>query len=170
MQVQTFEANFRHSAHLRMGSMPRREERERKARQRAVMQAALDCQACGALTPAARFRYFGDRLIYEACETQNSQSRVRTVARELLAPRTICLNFVPGAGYTVQAMHLDHRTTLGPMVKVQSAETLHRLAAYLGAASPQLAELADCIRRWGQGTVQITLVQGRKNLLRLGRL
>jgi hypothetical protein len=121
--------------------MPRREERERKARQRAVMQAALDCQAWGALTPAARFRYFGDRLIYEACETQNSQSRVRTVARELLAPRTICLNFVPGAGYTVQAMHLDHRTTLGPMVKVQSAETLHRLAAYLGASPPSSRSL-----------------------------
>jgi hypothetical protein len=46
-----------------MGSMPRREERERQARERAAMQPALDCEACGALTPTARFRFFGDRLI-----------------------------------------------------------------------------------------------------------
>jgi hypothetical protein len=76
-------------------------------------------------------------------------------------------NFVPANGYTVQAMHLDCRTMLGPMVKVQSAETLHRLLAYLGATLAQLADLADCTRRWGQGTVQITLVSGRRNLLRL---
>jgi len=151
-----------------MGSLPRREERERKARQHAAIQPALDCEACGALTPATRFRYFGDRLICEACDRQNPQSRVRTVARELLAPRTICLNFVPRDGYTVQAMHLDHRTMLGPRVKIASAETLNRLVAYLGATPAQLAELADCIRRWGQGTVQITLAPSRKNLLRLG--
>jgi len=139
-----------------------------KARERAAVQPALDCEACGAFTPAARFRYFGDRVVCVACDRQNPQSRVRTVAREMLAPRMICLNFVPGAGYTVQAMHLDHRTMLGPMVNVQSAATLHRLLAYLGATPAQLAELADCIRRWGQGTVQITLAPGRKNLLRLG--
>jgi hypothetical protein len=94
---------------------------------------------------------------------------VRSVPRELPAPRTICLNFLPGDGYTVQAMHLDHRTMLGPMVKVQSAETLRRLMSYLGATRAHLAELEDCIRRWGQGTTQITLVPGRKNLLRLRR-
>jgi hypothetical protein len=152
-----------------MGSMPRREERERKARERADSQPALDCEACGALTSASNFRYFGDRIMCDACDHQNPQSRVRTVARELLAPQTICLNFVPGDGYTVQAMHLDCRTMLGPIVKVQSAATLHRLLAYLGATPAQLAEIADCIRRWGQGTVQTTLVPGRKNLLRLRR-
>jgi hypothetical protein len=85
----------------------------------------------------------------------------------LLAPRTICLNFIPCDGYTIQAMHLDRLTMLGPRVKVQSKETLRRLIAYLGATRPQLSEFEDCIRRWGQGTLQITLAPGRKNLLRL---
>jgi hypothetical protein len=49
---------------------------------------------------------------------------------------------------------------LGPMVKVRSAETVRRLVSYLGAAPAQLAEVEDCIRRWGQGTVQITLAPG----------
>jgi hypothetical protein len=44
-----------------MGSMPRKEEQERKARERAAVQPAVDCETSGALTPAARFRYFSDR-------------------------------------------------------------------------------------------------------------
>jgi hypothetical protein len=56
---------------------------------------------------------------------------------------------------------------LGPRVKVQSAGTLRRLIAYLGATHAQLAEWVNCNRRWGQGTVQLTLAPGRKNLLRL---
>jgi hypothetical protein len=98
--------------------------------------------------------------------TAEPRSRVRTVARELLAPRTICVNFGAGNAHSVQAMHLDCRTMLGH-VRVQSAETLRRLLAYLGATPEQLAEFDDCQRRWGQGAVQITLAPGRKNLLRL---
>jgi hypothetical protein len=66
--------------------MPRREERERQVGERAAMQPALDCEACGALTSGARFRYFGDRLICAACDHQNTQTRVRSIPRELLAP------------------------------------------------------------------------------------
>jgi hypothetical protein len=101
----------------------------------------LHVRMVGALTGGARFRYFGDRLICEACEHQNPQSRVRSVPRELLAPRTICINFIPGDGVDIQAMHMDHRTMLGPHIRVQSAETLRRLLAYLGATPAQLAEL-----------------------------
>jgi hypothetical protein len=68
---------------------------------------------------------------------------------------------------TVQAMDMDHRTSLGPFVRVQSADTLRRLPAYLGATPEQLANYDNCQRRWGQGTVQITLQPSRKNLLRL---
>jgi hypothetical protein len=99
-----------------MGSMPRREERERLAQERAPTQPALDCEACGALTPAFRFRYFRDRLICEACEHQNAQSRVRSVPRELLAPSTICINFIRRDGVTIQAMHIDPCTMLGPQI------------------------------------------------------
>jgi hypothetical protein len=54
--------------------MRRSEAAERRARERAVTQPVLDCEACGALTPASDFRYFGDRLICEACEYQNPQA------------------------------------------------------------------------------------------------
>jgi hypothetical protein len=103
--------------------MRRREEHERKARERVAVQFALDCEVCGALTPASRFRYFGDRLICEACEHQNPQTRVRSVSRDWLMPRTVLVNFIPGDGVDIQAMHMDHRTMLGPHVRVQRSET-----------------------------------------------
>jgi hypothetical protein len=76
---------------------------------------ALNCESCGALTPASKFRNFGDRLVCQACEHQNPQSRVRMVSREWLMPRAILLNFIPRDGYSVQAMHPDCRTMLGPL-------------------------------------------------------
>ena len=150
-----------------MGSYPRREKAEREARERAALQPALDCQTCGALTPGAHFCYCSDRLVCEACNQQNPQSRVRMVQREFLAPRDIFLNFIQRNGYTVQAMAADHRTSLGPFVPVQSAETLRRLLAYLGATTAQLADFDSAVRRWGQGTVRLTLQPCRKNLLRI---
>jgi hypothetical protein len=91
------------------------------------------------------------------------------VSREWLMPRAILLNFIPRDGYSVQAMHPDCRTMLGPYVKVQSAETLHRLLAYLGATPAQLAAFDEQRNRCGQGTAHVTLAPGRKNLLRLRR-
>jgi hypothetical protein len=150
-----------------MGSMPRREEHERKARERAAVQPALDCEACGALTPGARFRYFGDRVVCTACEHHNLQSRVRSVDREWLGHRTILVAFGNGPqGLTAQAMHPDDKSMLGPRVKIATPKTLQRLLAYLGATPAQLAEF-DNQYRWGQGTVKITLVPERRNLLRL---
>jgi hypothetical protein len=64
-------------------------------------------------------------------------------------------------------MHMDHRAILGPYVRVESAETLRLLLAYLGATPAQLAEFDSSNRLWGQGTVPVTLASGRKNLLRL---
>jgi hypothetical protein len=64
-------------------------------------------------------------------------------------------------------MDMDHRTSLGPFVRAQSAETLRRLLAYLGATPEQIANYDDSHRRWGQGTVQITLQPCRKNLLKI---
>ena len=63
-------SRLQHEA-ARMGSMSRREERKRKTRERVALQPALDCEACGALMAASRFRYYGDRIICEACEHQN---------------------------------------------------------------------------------------------------
>lgn len=82
-------------------------------------------------------------------------------------PRDIHVNFIPRDGYSVQAMDLDCRTMLGPYVRVQNAETLRRLLAYLGATHEQLADFDRSLRSWGQGTARITLQPGCKNLLRL---
>jgi hypothetical protein len=90
----------------------------------------------------------------------------RSVPREFLPHRTICVTFIHRDGVTIQAMHMDHRTMLGPNVRVQSAETLRRLLSYLGATPAQLSEFDNCNRRWGQGAVQITLAPGHRNLLR----
>ena len=150
-----------------MGSMPRREKAEREARERAALQPALDCQACGALTPGERFRYHCDQIICEACDTRNPSIRRTMVPRSWLLPRNIEVNFVPRDGYSVQAMNLDCRTILGPYVRVASKDTLRRLLAYLGATPDQLADLDQRLRNWGQGTTQITLRPGRKNLLRI---
>jgi hypothetical protein len=87
----------------------------------------------------------------------------------LLAPRTTCSNLSPRDGVSIQAMDMDHSTMLGPCLRVQSAGTLRRLLEYLGATPAQLSEFDNCHRQWRQGTVQITLVPGRKNLLRLRR-
>jgi hypothetical protein len=38
-----------------------------------------------------------------------------------------------------QTMALDHRTMLDPQLRIQSAATLRRLLAYLGATPKQLA-------------------------------
>jgi hypothetical protein len=150
-----------------MGSYPRREKAEREARARADTVPALDCQSCGALTPGERFRYYADQVVCEGCDERNPQSRRRLVPQALLQPRNILVNFVEGRSLAAQAMALDHRTMLGPQLRIKSAATLRRLLAYLGATPEQLAEFDDSHRRWGQGTVQITLQPGRKNLLRL---
>jgi hypothetical protein len=150
-----------------IGSYPRREKAEQKARERADTVPALDCQSCGALTPGERFRYYADQIVCEACDERNPQSRRRLLPRALLQPRNVCVNFVECRGLAAQAMALDHRTMLGPRLPIQSVTTLRRLLTYLGATSEQLADFDSSHRRWGQGTVQITLQPCRKNLLRI---
>jgi hypothetical protein len=56
---------------------------------------------------------------------------------------------------------------LGPQLRIQSASTLRRLLAYLGATPEQIAEFDSSHRRWGQGTVLIALHPCRKNLLKI---
>jgi hypothetical protein len=150
-----------------MGSYPRREKAEQKARERADTVPVLDCQGCGALTPGERFRYYADQIVCEACNERNPQSRRRVVPRALLQTHSVCVNFVECRGLVLQAMALDHRTMLGPQLPIQSATTLRRLLAYLGATPEQLADYDNCQRRWSQGTVQITLEPCRRNLLRI---
>ena len=131
-----------------MGSYPRRKKAVQKARERADTVPVLDCQACGALTPGERFRYYADQIVCDACDERNPQSRRRLVPRALLQPRSILVNFVAGSSLAAQAMALDHRTVLGPQLKIQRAATLRRLLTYLGATPEQLADFDHCHRRW----------------------
>ena len=126
----------------------------------------IECRACGSLTPG-EFRCFADQIVCEGCNERNPQSQRRLVPRALLQQRDICVNFVDNKGLAVQAMALDCRTMLGPQLRIQSAATLRRLLAYLGATPEQLADFDNSHRRWGQGTVTITLQPCRKNLLRI---
>jgi hypothetical protein len=86
-------------------------------------------------------------------------------ARTPGAPRHLS-KVIQRNGYTVQAM-TDDGTSLGPFVPVQSADTLRRLPAYLGATPAQVADIDCVVRRCGRGTVRFTLQPVRKNLLRL---
>ena len=117
--------------------------------------------------PASASAITATRLSVKLCDERNPQSRRRLVPRALLQPRSVCVNFVDCRGLAAQAMALDHRTMLGPQLRIQSAETMRRLLAYLGATPVQLADFDRSHRRWGQGTVQITLQPCRKNLLRI---
>jgi hypothetical protein len=96
-----------------MGPYPRREKAERKARERADSVPVPDCQALRRADTGDRFRYNCDRIICEACEEQNPQSRHGIVPRAYLRPREVQINFVsrPG-GFIVQAMPPDCRTML----------------------------------------------------------
>jgi len=53
----------------RMGSRGRRQSETR-------MVLVLDCQHCGELTPASRFRYVCEHLMCDHCGAENSQMRV----------------------------------------------------------------------------------------------
>ena len=64
-----------------------REERERKARERAAMQPALDCETCGALTPGERFRYFADQIICKACRAESAEPSALGAASASPAPQ-----------------------------------------------------------------------------------
>jgi hypothetical protein len=128
------------------------------------MQPALDC---GALTPGDRFRYFAEQLVCEACgDAHNPQARQRMVPRAWLQQRDICVNFITSKGYYVQAMDADHRTMLGPFVRVQDVGTLRRLLAYLGG-NPGPTDRVR-LRLAGMGARDgIHHPADRKNLLRL---
>jgi hypothetical protein len=122
----------------------------------------LNCQACGGLTSAARFRYVCERLICDHCGAENPLHNGRAVET-----RDIFVRFITADGCSVQAVDLNLDRTLGPRVPVTSPEVLRRLLAYLGAMPEALKEFDKCRASLGRGNVRIKLEPGRKNLLRL---
>jgi hypothetical protein len=122
----------------------------------------LNCQACGAVASAARFRYICGRPVCGHCGAENPDTRVCAVQT-----RDIFVRFITAGGCSVQAMDLDLDRPLGPCVPVTSPETLRRLLVYLGAMPEALREYDRSHQSHGKGNVRITLEPGRKNLLRL---
>jgi hypothetical protein len=61
----------------------------------------------------------------------------------------------------------DARTAISPWVHVTDQPTLMKLFRYVGANDEEIAEAEDNIHRWSRGTVHLTLIPGRKNLLRI---
>ena len=138
-----------------MGSHGRRQPETR-------MVPVLNCQACGALTSAARFRYICGRPVCDHCGAENPETSVRAVQT-----RDIFVCFITSAGCSVQVMDLNLDHPLGPRVPVTSPEVLRRLLVYLGAMPEALREYDRSHQSHGKGNVRITLEPGRKNLLRL---
>jgi hypothetical protein len=103
----------------------------------------LNCQACGALTSAARFRYVCERLLCDHSGAENPQTRVWAVQT-----RDIFIRFITADGSSVQAMDLNLDRTLGPRVPVTSPEVLRRLLAYLGGNTEALREYDRSPEPW----------------------
>jgi hypothetical protein len=71
-------------------------------------------------------------------------------------------------GVNCHALHVDCKTVLGPWVHVSGDETMVKVLRYLGAMREQVADYEDKRRRWGQGSVHISLLgANRKNLLKI---
>jgi hypothetical protein len=62
----------------------------------------LNCQACGGLTSAARFRYVCECLICDHCGAENPQTRVCAVQT-----RDIFIRFITAGACSVQAVDLN---------------------------------------------------------------
>ena len=114
------------------------------------------CNRRSIAKPVARSRPASDSVTTPTRSSARlATSRIRRAAgawcREHFSSPAACVNFLECRGLALQAMALDHRTMLGPQLRIQSADTLRRLLAYLGATPEQLTDYDNCQRRWGQG-------------------
>jgi hypothetical protein len=125
----------------------------------------LNCQACGAVTSATRFRYICGRPVCDHCGAENPETRVRAVQT-----RDIFVCFITSGGCSVQAMDLNLDCPLGPRVPITSPEVLRRLLVYLGAMPEALREYDRSHQSHGKGNVRITLEPGRKKFDALARV
>lgn len=81
-------------------------------------------------------------------------------------PLTIPLSFTR-SGTSAQGTHPDLSRAIGPWVRFESGDVLVKAITYLSANREQVEKFQDIMRRWGQGTCEITIKPTRKNLLRL---
>jgi hypothetical protein len=101
------------------------------------------------------------------CREKNPLGNLRKMPiQEVTEPCEIVVCFTRH-GKAAHALHIDCKTTLGPWITFQSAETLDRALRYLGATDEEIDAHRSQMRRCGQGSTNIRLVPNRKNLLRI---
>jgi hypothetical protein len=132
----------------------------------------LVCWKCGGRTGPNHYTLEGGGATCSLCGDRNPLGNLRRMPLDAIkATHEIVLCFGPSprvdGAVSVMALHLDCKTALSPYRDVASDETLVRLIRYLGATQEQVAQYETDRRRWGQGSVHVTLLPRRKNLLQL---
>ena len=158
-----------------MGSYPRREKAERKARERADTVPVLDC-------PVTDCRLVGIQVFQNEDFIEEGGSREsgfpavehhRYNIVHWIPVANVCndLTLLPFRAPDREFAAALERTYLFDchVALVTAAKSYHGAIIWLllGATPEQLADFDSSHRRWGQGTVQITLQACRKNLLRI---
>lgn len=127
----------------------------------------LVCWTCHGRTGPNHFTLKDGGALCSLCGSMNPLGNLRKMSIvEVNTPAEIIVCFTR-SGKAAHALHIDCKTTLGPWINFQSAETLEKAIRYLGATDEQLAKHREQMRRCGQGSSNIRLVPLRKNLLRI---
>jgi hypothetical protein len=161
-----------------MGSYPRREKAEQKARERADTMPALDCPVTDcALVGIQVFQ--NEDFIEEGGSRESGFLAFEHHRHNIvhwIPVANVCndLTFLPFRAPDCEFAAALERTYLVDchVALVTAAKSYHGAIIWLllGATPEQLADFDSSHRRWGQGTVQITLQPCRKNLLRMDYL
>jgi hypothetical protein len=161
-----------------MGSYPRREKAEQKARERADTMPALDCPVTDcALVGIQVFQ--NEDFIEEGGSSESGFLAFEHHRHNIvhwIPVANVCndLTFLPFRAPDCEFAAALERTYLVDchVALVTAAKSYHGAIIWLllGATPEQLADFDSSHRRWGQGTVQITLQPCRKNLLRMDYL
>src|SRR5882757_7483512 len=81
----------------------------------------------------------------------------------------ILINF-QSQDWSVHFMDSDGKTRIGPWLLFDSADDIRRIFKWARATPEQLEDFESCIRRWGQGSVSVTLTdKQRAHLIERGK-
>ena len=118
---------------------------------------AEHCPLCGAYRRYLPNEIFNGRLSHKLSGSAKKRDGLR-----------VQVNFGQyNDRWHVQCNAEDCRTPIAPFVYMDSRMTLIRLLKFVGANEVELEDVYQTLKTWGQGSVQVTLAPGRKNLMRI---
>lgn len=80
----------------------------------------------------------------------------------------ILVNFMHRESWTVHCLLEDCQTPISPHVFLHGdSATLIRMLRYVGAGDEEIGQVETDVRRWGRGSVFLSLAPGRKNLMQI---